>query len=215
MEKVDLLVCLDKMDVPDPVALLDPEDSLELWDSPDPKEPAASLVRAVRKDQMVLPDLSVPLAKMVMLVLLDLPALLDLPERRESKDPLDLLDSRVFLDPKVLLVRLASLASRAVPVSPDPLAHPDQEEREVSPVSAVATDPSAQWEAVVLLALLVAMEPRERLVLVVPPVVKEAPVCRECPVSVEQVVSPASREREVMLEPREVMAHSAKMACVA
>lgn len=33
-------VCLDKMDVPDPVALLDPEDSLELWDSPDPKEPA-------------------------------------------------------------------------------------------------------------------------------------------------------------------------------
>ena len=54
----------------------------------------------------------VPLERMVMLVLrvpLDLLALL---VREESKELLEVLDSRVFQDPKVLLVRLASLESR-------------------------------------------------------------------------------------------------------
>lgn len=37
---------------------------------------------------------------------------------------------------------------------------------------------------------------RESLVLVVPPVVLEPLVCRECLVSVELLVSPESRERE-------------------
>lgn len=37
---------------------------------------------------------------------------------------------------------------------------------------------------------------RESLVPVVPPVVLEALECRECPVSVEQLVSPVQRERE-------------------
>lgn len=37
---------------------------------------------------------------------------------------------------------------------------------------------------------------RESLVLLVPPVLREPLVCRECPVSAELVVSPESRERE-------------------
>lgn len=36
--------------------------------------------------------------------------------RGESKDPADLLDSRVFQDPRVLLVRVASPESRVCPV---------------------------------------------------------------------------------------------------
>lgn len=37
---------------------------------------------------------------------------------------------------------------------------------------------------------------RESLVLLVPPVAREPLVCRECPVSVELLVSPVPRERE-------------------
>lgn len=37
---------------------------------------------------------------------------------------------------------------------------------------------------------------RESLVLLVPPVVREPLVCRECPASAELLVSPVSRERE-------------------
>lgn len=66
----------------------------------------------------------------------------------------------------------------------------------------------------VLLALLVTMEPRESLVLLVPLAVLEPPVCRECLVSVELLVSPEPREREAMLALREVMAPLAKMVLV-
>jgi len=214
MENQDPLVPLDKMDAPEPLALLDPEDSPELWDSPAPKESLVSLVSPAREVPVVLPALLALLAKTVMSVLPDLPVLLDPAERRESPDPPDLPDSRAFPDPKVLLVRLASLVIRALLVSLDLLAHLEQEETEVSPVSAVETELPAQLEAAGLPALLVTMEPRESLVLVVPPVVKDPPVCRECLVSVDLVVCPVSREREVMLEPREVRAASAKMAHV-
>lgn len=37
MARPDLLVPLDKMAAPDLLALLEPEDSLESWDSPDPR----------------------------------------------------------------------------------------------------------------------------------------------------------------------------------
>lgn len=211
-EKVDPLVPLDKTDAPDLLDLLDPEDSLELWDSPDPRELLVMVVSPEREDPLVPLAPSVPLAKTVMLVLPDLLVLLDLLERKESRDLLVLPDSRVFLDPKVLLVRLASLVSRAVPVRLDPTAHLDQEATEVSLVSAEPPASLAQPEAVVLLDLLEAMEPRERLVLAVPPVVLDPPVCRECPVSEELLVSPEPREREVMAELRELMAPVAKMA---
>jgi len=96
----------------DLLAPLEPEDSPESWDSPDLRELLVMLASLAREDLLVLLEqLALP-AKMVTLVLLDLRALLDLLARRETVDPLDLQDSRDFPDPKVLLVRLASLASR-------------------------------------------------------------------------------------------------------
>ncbi|KAL3051746.1 hypothetical protein OYC64_001891 [Pagothenia borchgrevinki] len=196
MAKVDLLVPPAKMEALDLLVVLDPVDSPELWDSPDPRESLVRTVRAVRKEALEPLALLVLLAKMVMLVLLDLLVFLDLLERRESRAPTDPPDSRVFPDPKVLLVRLASLVIRVVLVRLDPTAHLDQEVTEVSPVSAVSLAVLAQWEAVVLLAPLVTMEPRESLVLVVSPAVRDPPVCRECPVSAVLLVCPVSRERE-------------------
>lgn len=52
------------------------------------------------------------LEKMERLAPVDLPALLDLLGRGESKDSLDLLASRVCLDPLELLERLESLETR-------------------------------------------------------------------------------------------------------
>lgn len=200
------------MDALDPLDLLDPEDSPELWDSPDPRESTVSLASPAREVPVVLTVVLALLAKTVTLVLLDLPVSADLTERRESPDPLDPTDSRDFPDPKVLLVRLASPVTRAVPEMLDLPAHLDQEEIEVSPVSAVSTASAAQLEAVELPDLAVTMEPRESPVLVVPPVVKDPPVCRVCPVSVDLVVCPVPREREVTLEAREARAAPAKMA---
>jgi len=96
----------------DLLAPLEPEDSPELWDSPDPRELLVMPASLAREDLLVLLDPLALLAKMVTLALLDLRALLDQLVRRERADPLDLQDSRDFPDPKVLLVRLASPVSR-------------------------------------------------------------------------------------------------------
>jgi len=57
-------------------------------------------------------------------------------------------------------------------------------------------------------------DPRERLVLLVPPVVPDPQVCRECPVSVVPLACPVPREREEMVEPREEMVRLARTVCV-
>lgn len=51
---------------------------------------------------------------------------------------------------------------------------------------------------------------RERLVLLVPPVVLEPLVCRECLVSAELLVSPVSREREYVLQNALINVHQGK-----
>jgi len=99
-------------------------------------------------------------------------------------------------------------------VRPDPLAPLDPEETEVSPVSVellVLPDP---LDPAVPLAPPVTTVPRERLVLLAPPVVLDPQVCRECPASVVLLACPVPREREAMLEPRDLMARLARTACV-
>lgn len=59
----------------------------------------------------------VPLVRMVKLVLKARMDLLVLLVREESRDLPDLLDSRVFQDPRVPLVRVASLENRVCPVT--------------------------------------------------------------------------------------------------
>lgn len=121
---------------------------------------------------------------MVMLVLQDLLDLLVLLVREESRELLEVLDSRVFQDLRVPLVRLASLESRVCPVRLEPQDLLELEATEDSLVS------------VALLALLdplVLVVPPEQLETMVlremlePPVLPELRVpldCRECLVSV-------------------------------
>ncbi|MED6251353.1 hypothetical protein ATANTOWER_029177 [Ataeniobius toweri] len=160
MAKSDPLVLLGKMVVPDLLAQLEPEDSPESWDSPDPRELVVNLVKLVREVLVELLALLVLLVKMVILVLLDLLALVDLLERRENKDLPVLQDSRVFLDPKDLLVRLASLVIRVFLVRPDHLAKLDPEVTEASLVNAVVLDLLVQLDLVVPVVLLVTMDLR-------------------------------------------------------
>lgn len=128
------------------------------------------------------------LEKMVTLVLrvpLDLLVLL---VREESRDLLEVLDSRVFQDPRVLLVRLASLESRVCPVRLEPQDLLELEATEVSPVSVVHLAPLDPLVPVVLPDLLETMVLREMLE---PLVLLEHRVpldCRECLVSVVPLV---------------------------
>lgn len=52
--KSDLLEPRVRMDVQDPLALREPEDSLALWDSLDQREQLVNLANLVRKDWPVL-----------------------------------------------------------------------------------------------------------------------------------------------------------------
>lgn len=125
---------------------------------------------------------------MVMLVLrvpLDLLVLLVREESRELPDPLD---SRVFQDPKVPLVRLASPESRVCPVRLEPQ---DLLELEVTEDSLVSVEHLAFWDLVVpvdppelleTMVLRVTLEPPE---LLEPRVLLD---CRECLVSVVPLV---------------------------
>lgn len=111
-------------------------------------------------------------------------ALLALLVREESRDPVELQDSRDFQDPRVLLVRVASPESRVFPERLEPQDLLDLEVTEDSPVSVVP---------LVLLVLLVLVDPldlletmvlREMPVPLVPLELRVLPDCRECLVSV-------------------------------
>lgn len=124
-----------------------------------------------------------PLAKTVMLVLQAPLDLLVLLVREESRELLEVLDSRVFQDPRVLLVRLASLESRVCPVR---LVHQDLLDLEVTEDSPVSVVHLAQLDLLVLVVLLVLLETmvlREMLVPLVPREPRVLLDCRECLVS--------------------------------
>ncbi|KAK6301656.1 hypothetical protein J4Q44_G00277090 [Coregonus suidteri] len=214
MGKLALLVSLETMVAPDPQAPLEPEVSLESWDSPDPKDllvTTASPVREVKPELLVV---LVLLVKMVTLVLLDPKALLVLKERKERVALPDLMDSKVCLELRELLVSLERLVTRVCPVRLEVPAPVDPEVKEVSQASVVAPDLLAPQDLVEPMVLLVTMVLGVRLVLLVPLVVWELQVCRECPESVAQVATPGPREIEVMVAPREPTVAQEKTACV-
>lgn len=169
MAKPAPLEPLDKMAVPDPQALLDPEVSLVSWDSRGQRESMVNLESLEREVLLDLLVLLVPLAKMVTLVLLVPQALLDLLEREENRDLVVPLASRACLDPKVSLERPASLVSRVCPVRLGGLGHLELEAIEVSLVSVASMVLPVPPEPVVLPVLLAMMVQRVRLVLLVPP----------------------------------------------
>lgn len=133
---------------------------------------------------------------------MDLPALLDLLERGESKDSLDLLAFRVCPDLLVLQEREESLETRVFLVRVEPLV---LLELEVSVVSLVREE---------VLVLRVCrdhvdfqeqrelMDPRELLDQLVHLEPKDPLVCRACPEREELVASQDPRETEVTMEPR-------------
>lgn len=95
------------------------------------------------------------------------------------------MDSRDFLDPKVLLVRLGSLVSRVLLVKLDLMVHLDPEVTEVSLESVgpqALPDRSEPEEPQEPLA---AMELRERLVLEEHQEARDPLACRGCPASVD------------------------------
>lgn len=130
----------------------------------------------------------VPLVRMVKLVLRALLDLLVLLVREESRDLPELLDSRVFQDPRVPLVRVASPESRVCPVRLEPqdlLELEVTEDSLVSVVHLVLLDPLVPVDPPELLETMVLREMLE------PPVLPELRVlldCRECLVSVVPVV---------------------------
>jgi len=146
------------------------------------------------------------------LVRLDLPALLALLEREASKDSLDLLASRDFLDLLVPLAREASLeiwvflerAGQMVLL--DPEVSVDSQEREGVPGLRVCRDP------VVCLELPEPTDPREPLVLLVVPEPKDPLAFRVC---LEREVRQASqdpRETEVTMARKDPRVLPAKTA---
>lgn len=120
--------------------------------------------------------LQVPLVLLVLLV------------REESRELLEVLDSRVFQDPRVLLVRLASPESRVCQVRLVPQDLLDLEVIEDSPESVVHLALLDPLEPVVPLELLETMVLREMLEPLVPPEPKVLLDCRECLVSAVLVV---------------------------
>lgn len=121
---------------------------------------------------------------MVMLVLLDPLDLLVLLVREESRDLLEVLDSRVFQDLRVPLVRLASPESRVCPVRLEPQDLLELEATEDSPVSVALLVPLDPLVLVVPLELLETRVLREMLEPLVLLVLRVLLDCRECLVSV-------------------------------
>lgn len=125
--------------------------------------------------------------------------------REESRDLLEALDSRVFQDPRVPLVRVASPESRVCPVRPEPQDLLDLEVTEVSPVSVVHLAHLDLLVAAVPPALLETMVLREMLEPPVPPELRVLLDCRECLVSAEPLVFQDLGVTEVTKEPRVLM----------
>lgn len=209
-----LLVSLETMVAPDPQAPLEPEVSLESWDSLDPKDLLVKMASPAREVKLELLVVLVLLVKMVTLVLLEPKGLLVLKERKERAAPPDLMDSKVCLELRELLVSLARLVSRVCPVRLEVPAPVDPEVTEVSQASVVASDLLAPLDPVEPMVLLVTMVLGVRVVLLVPLVVWELQVCRECPESAAQVATLVPRENEVMVAPREPTVALEKTACV-
>lgn len=130
----------------------------------------------------------VPLVRTETLVLKAHLDLLVLLVREESRDLPDLPDSRVFQDPRVPLVRLASPESRVFPVRLEQQELLELEVTEDSPVSVVLLVQLALLVPVDPLDLLETMVLRETLEPRVLLVLRVLLVCRECLVSVVPVV---------------------------
>lgn len=183
MARWDLVVPLDKMAALDLLAPLVLEASLESWVSPDLRELLVRVESPAREEYWDLLALLVPLVRMVRLELRDHLDLLDPLVREESKDLLDLQDSRVFQDPRVPLVRVASPESRVCPVRLEPQ---DLLELEVTEDSLVSVEHLVPLDPLALVDL---PDPQEMMVLremLAPLVLPELKVlldCRECLVS--------------------------------
>jgi len=140
-------------------------------------------------------------------VLLDLPALLDLLEREESKDSLDLLVSRVCLDLLDPQEREESLVTWVFPERVELQVLLDPEVSVVSLVRGVVLELRVFRDLVVFLELLELMDPRElldQMVLLDP---RDPPACRVCQEREERVASPEPRETEATMERRDPREH--------
>lgn len=123
----------------------------------------------------------VPPERTVMLVLKAPLDLLVLLVREESRDLLEVLDSRVFQDPRVPLVRVASPESRVCPVRLEPQDLLELEVTEDSPVSVVPLvllDPLVPVDPPDLLETMVLREMLEPPVIPVPRVLLDCRVCQ-------------------------------------
>lgn len=134
---------------------------------------------------------------MVRLAQVDLPALLDLQERGESKDRLDLLASRVFLDPLEQLERLENLETRVFLERAELLVLLEREARGVSLVRGVEPGLRVCRDLVDFLEQLELMDLRELLARPELRVHRAPLVCRACLEREELVASQDLKETEV------------------
>lgn len=172
------------------------------------------LVRVVREEFLDLLVLWALLARMEILVLLALLDLLVHPERKESRDPAVLLDSRVCQVHRVPPERRANLVIRVVLVKSVLMVLLVQEVTEVSPESVEVLDllaPPVLEGPLVLLVMMVLRESPEPP----GPLVVWGPLdCRECLESAAPEACLEPEETEVMVDPRALMELLVKMACV-
>lgn len=142
---------------------------------------------------------------------LDLPALLDLLEREESKDSLDPPVSRVFLDLQDPQESQANPASRVFPEREEFLGLLDPEASVVSLVRGVVLDPRVFRDPADFLVPPEPMDPRELLDQLVLSEARDPPACRECLEREELVASLELRETEVTMERRDLRDLLARM----
>lgn len=143
---------------------------------------------------------------MVRLDLVDLPALLALLEREESKDSPDLLASRVCPDHLVPQERLESPVTREFLERVEFLVLLDPEESVVSLVNGVVLELRVFRDLVDFLEHPELMDPREpsdQMVLQGP---RDPQACRVCPEREELVASLEPRETEVTMDRRDLRA---------
>lgn len=174
----------------------------------------ARLVRLAREESVDLLVLWVLQARMeisVLLVLLDLLVLL---ERRESRDPAALLDSRVCQVHRVPPERRANLEIRVVLEKSVLMVLLVQEGTEVSPESVGVMDLPASPVLEGPLVLLVMMVLRESPDSLGPLVVWGPVECRGCLESAAPEACLEPEETEVMVDPRAPTEVLVKMACV-
>lgn len=131
---------------------------------------------------------------------LELSVLLETPERRENKDPLGPLASRVslvLLAPSVRLARLETEVSQETREPQDLVVQRGSVVTPDLPALLELRDPSVPVDLLVLLAPMVA---RESLALSELPVPSDTRARVECPVSAVQPVPPEARARRVRLD---------------